>query len=52
MTWNKEFLVGMWTYMTVGSGEKSTEGLLCPHLMVGLKYVQVTGANSRGENCM
>lgn len=51
MTWNKEFLVGMWTYTTVGSGEKSTEGLLCPHLM-GLKYVQVTGANSRGENCM
>lgn len=47
--WNKGFVTGIWPYTLVGAGQKPMGSLLPLHLMVSLKCLQASGANSRGR---
>lgn len=41
--WKKESIIGICTYVAVGSGKKSMEVFLSVPLVVGLKHVSVSG---------
>lgn len=47
--WNRRYVTGTWTHTIVGSGEMSLEGLLPLQVTAGLKSLQISGADSRGE---
>lgn len=49
MMWKKKFIMGIWTQAEAESGRKSREGFLPLNLVVGLKHVPVSKADSREE---
>lgn len=47
--WNLRYITGMWTHTIVGSGKTSFRGLLPLQVRAGLKFLQISGADSRVE---